>query len=208
MTSATEVAPTVDVNVAPTQLPVKQAPAQKAPATQAPATPTQVIKPAEQASLTENSSVGRDAAALASQSILAAVVPTGNSAAGDTNAKPMTAAQPGKNNVATSSAAAQAAENAVRLARGEIASSQNTASANSGSDLADLQQITGIGPIVATQLQALGVAHIADIAKWTPEDVARISSKLAINGRINREDWIGQARTLIANRAHEVDVKA
>lgn len=210
MTSATEVAPTVDVNVAPTQPQplVKQAPAPATAVTQAPATPTHVIKPAEQAAPTEKSSVGRDAAALASQSILASVVPATNSAAGDTNAKPMTAAQTGKNNVANSSAAAQAAENAVRLARGEIVSSQNTASANSGSDLADLQQITGIGPIVATQLQALGVAHIADIAKWTPEDVARISSKLAINGRINREDWIGQARSLIANRAHEVDVKA
>ncbi|MCB1505639.1 MAG: efflux RND transporter permease subunit [Hyphomicrobiaceae bacterium] len=104
------------------------------------------------------------------------------------------------------SAAAVAAQSAVRLAQGGAANA-NSGNATSQHDTAleDLQQIEGIGPVVAAQLQALGVRNVTDIATWTGDDVARVDEVLAIKGRIDREDWIGQARTLVANRAHQSD---
>ena len=117
---------------------------------------------------------------------------------------------PATNVVIASNAAAQAAENAVRLAGGgDPANRASDANSNSnGNNGDDLQQIAGIGPVVATQLNALGVSRFSDIAMWSPEDVARISATLAINGRIGREDWVGQARALVANQAIEMDGEA
>jgi len=98
----------------------------------------------------------------------------------------------------------------VRLARGGASAPlQNADRANgagdSSNDGQDLQQIIGIGPVVAAQLKALGVRGVTDIAMWSHEDIARVASTLAINGRIDREDWVGQARVLIANQAIEMD---
>ncbi|HRY05702.1 MAG TPA: efflux RND transporter permease subunit [Hyphomicrobiaceae bacterium] len=133
-----------------------------------------------------DTSVGRDAASQASRAILAATVP------------------------GRTTAASQAAQNAVRLARGGASAPlQNADRANgagdSSNDGQDLQQIIGIGPVVAAQLKALGVRGVTDIAMWSHEDIARVASTLAINGRIDREDWVGQARVLIANQAIEMD---
>jgi len=152
---------------------------------------------------TAASAVGRDAVARASRAILAAAVPGSTTATGSTNPEAAAKREPETDLVVAKDAAAQAAENAVRLASGGAA--RHEPDGAGGDDRDDPQQITGIGPVVAAQLKALGVSGIADIAMWTPEDVARISSMLAINGRINREDWIGQARALVANRAIEMD---
>ncbi|MGE0855225.1 MAG: efflux RND transporter permease subunit [Hyphomicrobiaceae bacterium] len=62
---------------------------------------------------------------------------------------------------------------------------------------ADLQVIRGIGPVVAAQLAANGVHSIAQIARWTRTDVARFDELLSFKGRIDREDWIGQAKALV-----------
>lgn len=117
--------------------------------------------------------------------------------------------------VAMTNAATTAAQNAVRLARGEPAAhsqadartsnADETPASGDGNTRDDLQQIDGIGPVVAAKLEALGIRRIADIALWTQEDVARIDQILAIDGRIAREDWIGQARTLVANQAIDSD---
>lgn len=117
--------------------------------------------------------------------------------------------------VAMTNAATTAAQNAVRLARGEPAAhsqadartsnADDKPASGNGNTRDDLQQIDGIGPVVAAKLEALGIRRIADIALWTQEDVARIDQILAIDGRIAREDWIGQARTLVANQAIDSD---
>jgi NADH-quinone oxidoreductase subunit E len=62
----------------------------------------------------------------------------------------------------------------------------------------DLRRIRGIGPQNATRLNALGVYHFDQIATWTPAEVRWVGAYLAFPGRIEREDWIGQARALIA----------
>lgn len=60
----------------------------------------------------------------------------------------------------------------------------------------DLRRIRGIGPQNATRLNALGIYHLDQIAAWTPSEARWIGAYLAFPGRIEREDWMGQAKAL------------
>jgi NADH-quinone oxidoreductase subunit E len=62
----------------------------------------------------------------------------------------------------------------------------------------DLKLIAGIGPKLEQVLNARGVRSFAEIAAWTEEDVARLDAELGVNGRIVRDDWVGQAKVLSA----------
>jgi small subunit ribosomal protein S2 len=70
------------------------------------------------------------------------------------------------------------------------------AATGSGDD--DLTKISGVGPVLAGKLEELGYSKISQIAELTPEQVAEIDEKLNFKGRIDREDWIGQAKAMIA----------
>jgi len=54
--------------------------------------------------------------------------------------------------------------------------------------------IAGIGPVIERKLNEVGVNSFAQIAGWTPEDAERFGLQLSFKGRIEREDWIGQAK--------------
>ncbi len=60
----------------------------------------------------------------------------------------------------------------------------------------DLEEIRGIGPVLRERLNELGITTFRQIAALTPADIERIDEVLEFKGRIEREDWIGQARTL------------
>ena len=61
----------------------------------------------------------------------------------------------------------------------------------------DLTEIVGIGKVFEQMLHDLGVFHFRQIAAFGPADVARINSELnEFRGRIEHDDWIGQAREL------------
>ncbi len=60
----------------------------------------------------------------------------------------------------------------------------------------DLKRISGIGPKIEGILNELGIFHFAQIARWTEDNKAWIDGYLKFKGRIDREDWIGQATTL------------
>lgn len=65
-------------------------------------------------------------------------------------------------------------------------------------DRDDLKRIKGIGPKNEDALNELGVFTFTQIAAWTPSNVDWIEDHLSFPGRIEREDWITQARTLAA----------
>ncbi|WP_408647616.1 hypothetical protein [Xanthobacter dioxanivorans] len=69
-----------------------------------------------------------------------------------------------------------------------------TLDAPEGGTADDLKLLKGIGPQNERRLHALGIFHFRQIAAWTPEEVMWVGSYLAFPGRIEREDWIGQAR--------------
>ena len=68
--------------------------------------------------------------------------------------------------------------------------------AKASADGDDLTKMSGVGPVIVSKLHALGVTTFAQIAAWTPEDVADMDEKLSFKGRIDRDDWLVQAAEL------------
>jgi len=64
----------------------------------------------------------------------------------------------------------------------------------------DLKLIGGVGPALEKKLIAAGVTSLAQIAAWTSEDVAKFDAELNFRGRIERDDWIEQAKDLVAGK--------
>lgn len=60
----------------------------------------------------------------------------------------------------------------------------------------DLKLIKGIGPQNEGRLHGLGIWHFDQIAAWTRDEVLWVGSYLAFPGRIDRENWLEQARLL------------
>lgn len=61
----------------------------------------------------------------------------------------------------------------------------------------DLKRIKGIGKVNERKLNALGVWHLDQIATWSDQEIAWVDGYLAFKGRIEREDWVGQAKALV-----------
>ena len=66
----------------------------------------------------------------------------------------------------------------------------------SGAD--DLKKIKGIGKVLEDKLHGLGVFHYDQIAAWGEEEVNWVNGHLSFSGRIQREEWIEQAKVLAA----------
>ena len=60
----------------------------------------------------------------------------------------------------------------------------------------DLKRIKGVGPKNEDALNELGIFTFAQIAKWTPANIDWVEERLDFPGRIEREDWIAQAKVL------------
>ncbi len=65
-------------------------------------------------------------------------------------------------------------------------------------DRDDLKRIKGIGPKNEDALNELGIFTFRQIAEWTPANVDWVEDFMSFPGRIQREDWIAQAKTLAA----------
>jgi predicted flap endonuclease-1-like 5' DNA nuclease len=65
-----------------------------------------------------------------------------------------------------------------------------------GGGIDDLKRIRGIGVLIEKKLNSLGITHYEQVANWTGADIERISNILDFKGRIERENWIEQARIL------------
>lgn len=66
------------------------------------------------------------------------------------------------------------------------------------SEADELQRIRGIGPAIAGKLQARGITSFAQMAALDEAAIAELDSALDLKGRIERDDWIGQAQALAA----------
>ena len=72
-----------------------------------------------------------------------------------------------------------------------------TLSAPRGGKSDDLKRIKGIGKVNEGRLNKLGIYHFEQIAAWGPSEVEWVDDYLSFKGRIQREDWIGQAKNLV-----------
>jgi large subunit ribosomal protein L21 len=112
----------------------------------------------------------------------------------------VTAAMVGTN----ASAAAQVMDAVANAIPGDGAAPQKPANLTaeppaSGAD--DLKRLSGVGPKLHSKLNDNGVWTFAQIAAWTPEEVAFMDDQLSFKGRIARDDWIGQAARFDAEKS-------
>jgi len=62
----------------------------------------------------------------------------------------------------------------------------------------DLKKISGVGPVIEKKLNELGIYHFKQIAELTNEQALAIDEAIAFKGRIERDDWLGQAKKLMS----------
>jgi len=67
----------------------------------------------------------------------------------------------------------------------------------------DLKLIAGVGPVLEQKLNDLGVTSLKQVAQFTPEDITRIDEALSFKGRIDRENWIDQAKGFLAGETQD-----
>jgi predicted flap endonuclease-1-like 5' DNA nuclease len=72
----------------------------------------------------------------------------------------------------------------------------------------DLKLIKGIGRQNEGRLHGLGIWHFDQVAAWTKENVEWVGGYLAFPGRIEREDWVGQAKALAGGAETEFAKRA
>jgi NADH-quinone oxidoreductase subunit E len=60
----------------------------------------------------------------------------------------------------------------------------------------DLKRIRGIGPKIEQKLQGQGFYRYADLASLDAAAIEALDIALNLRGRIEREDWVGQAQQL------------
>ncbi|KAA9009741.1 NADH-quinone oxidoreductase subunit E [Histidinibacterium aquaticum] len=63
-------------------------------------------------------------------------------------------------------------------------------------DKDDLKKLRGVGPQLERLLNEMGFYHFDQIASWGPGEIAWVDNRLKFKGRIERDDWVSQARDL------------
>ena len=60
----------------------------------------------------------------------------------------------------------------------------------------DLAKLHGVGPQLVKKLNDGGIYHYWQIGAMTPDDAKKVDAELKLNGRIERDGWIAEARKL------------
>ena len=61
----------------------------------------------------------------------------------------------------------------------------------------DLTQINGIDANLAARLKQLNLYKFEQVANFSDEDIGNVEGALNLDGRIEKQEWIGQARALL-----------
>ena len=96
-------------------------------------------------------------------------------------AKPETEAKPAKAEAKTAKVEAKAPESATGYTD-------------------DIALIGGVGPALKKKLVTAGYETLASIAALKADDIARLDADLKLGGRIERDEWVEQAKELIAGK--------
>jgi large subunit ribosomal protein L19 len=65
----------------------------------------------------------------------------------------------------------------------------------------DLKLISGVSADLETQLRKYNVLRYEQIAAFSDDDIANLDEALKLDGRIEKDDWVGQAQRLMAEAA-------
>lgn len=70
----------------------------------------------------------------------------------------------------------------------------------------DISLIGGIGPVLKDKMTEAGYPTLASISKLTKKQIAELDEKLSLGGRIEREEWVQQAKDLLAGKPPRAQV--
>ena len=70
-------------------------------------------------------------------------------------------------------------------------------------DSDELKRIKGIGPVIEKTLNELGIYQFKQIADFTSDNVAWVDKYISFPGRIDREEWVSQAKSLAEGKETE-----
>lgn len=60
----------------------------------------------------------------------------------------------------------------------------------------DLKKISGVGPVLETKLNEAGLYTYKQVMDWSPANIEAFDDILSFKGRIERDKWVEQAKTL------------
>ena len=102
------------------------------------------------------------------------------------------AAKPAKSaSAATKAASAKAADDAPSLD-----DKNRPAAVEKPSQPDDLKLISGVGPVLEKKLNELGIYTYKQVASWKKAEREWVDGYLSFKGRIERDDWVKQAKAL------------
>jgi large subunit ribosomal protein L21 len=64
----------------------------------------------------------------------------------------------------------------------------------------DVSLIGGVGPKLKEKLEGYGVTSLKQIAAMTAGDLAKMDEALELRGRAERDEWVEQAKELVAGK--------
>lgn len=64
----------------------------------------------------------------------------------------------------------------------------------------DVSLIGGVGPKLKEKLESFGVTSLKQIARMSEADVAKMDEALELHGRATRDEWVEQAKELVAGK--------
>ena len=70
-------------------------------------------------------------------------------------------------------------------------------------DADELKRIKGIGPVIEKTLNELGIYQFKQIAEFNRDNVAWVDKYISFPGRIDREEWVSQAKELAEGKETE-----
>ncbi len=88
----------------------------------------------------------------------------------------------------------------------KAAAPKATEVADSAVDASNLSLISGVGPALEKKLRAAGVTSWNDIAAWDDAAIAKWDEELGLKGRATKEEWVEQAKELLAGKAPRAKV--
>ncbi|MDU0343117.1 50S ribosomal protein L21 [Bosea rubneri] len=94
----------------------------------------------------------------------------------------------------------EAAPAALKAASPAVKGKAKPAAKAEALDASNLSLISGVGPTIEKKLRAAGITSWNDIASWTEADIAKWDEELKLRGRATREEWVEQAKELLAGK--------
>jgi len=101
-----------------------------------------------------------------------------------------------QNSTTTSSAAVSAIPTATATEVTKLASIPELLSGPRNGEKDNLTRIKGIGLKIDETLNGMGIYHFDQVASWTEEHALWVDSQTAFPGRVQRENWVEQAKAL------------